>query len=292
MLPYDFSKESYFETGFVAEGVTTYYGDLFLLRSGVINQVQYFKEVDKLFKRHFENEGRHYASLVESSQDLWVDGYRKSAPGRKVSIYTKGALVALMTDLTIRKYTDHRKSLDQVMRYLWENFGQKNIGYTFNDYKNICKQMAGVSLQSFFSDYVEGITPLEQEINDLLAEVGCQLTTVPSKQLYEKVFGFSAQRNQQQWTVTQVLPETPAYGKLSEQDLVIKLNGKAPRENLNSSIDPSGHLKLVVKRSGEKRMVILTPDNQEYYRQYHIRKIKNSSLKQQEGYFQWLKTPF
>ena len=292
MLPYDFSKETYFETGLVAEGVTTYYGDLFLLRSGVFNQAQYFKEIDKLFKRHFENEGRHYASLTESSLDLWVDGYRKSAPGRKVSIYTKGALVALMTDLTIRKHTDHGKSLDQVMRYLWENFGQKNIGYTLNDYKNICKQMAGVSLQRFFGDYVEGLTPLEQGINDLLAEVGCQMITVPSKQLCEKVFGFSVLMHQQQWSVTQVLPRTPAYGKLSEQDLLIKVNGKAPTKNLNSIIDPSKNLKLVVKRSGETTKVILTPDDQEYFRQYHIRKIKNPSARQREGFLQWLKIPF
>jgi len=98
LLPYDFSQPHYFKEGYVAEGITTYYGDLFLVRSGVFDQQQYFKELDRLFKRHFENFGRDHSSLVESSWDLWLDGYGGGAPDRKVSIYTKGALVALLLD--------------------------------------------------------------------------------------------------------------------------------------------------------------------------------------------------
>ena len=55
MLPYNFTKENYFTTGFVAEGFTTYYGDLFLVRSGVISKEEYFEELNTSFKRHFDH---------------------------------------------------------------------------------------------------------------------------------------------------------------------------------------------------------------------------------------------
>ena len=71
MFPYDFEKENYFTTGYVAEGVTTYYGDLFLIRSGVKDLKWYMEELNILFKRHFENYGRFKSSVAESS---WTYG--------------------------------------------------------------------------------------------------------------------------------------------------------------------------------------------------------------------------
>ncbi|MEM8895029.1 MAG: M61 family peptidase, partial [Bacteroidota bacterium] len=111
LSPYRFQEKNYIKTGYVAEGFTTYYGDLFLVRGGVFDEQWYLNELNRLLKRHFENYGRHAHSLVSSSQDLWVDGYRNEAPHRKVSIYVKGALVALMLDLNIRKER-HRKKFN------------------------------------------------------------------------------------------------------------------------------------------------------------------------------------
>ena len=288
LLPYDFKKEVYFDTGFVAEGITTYYGDLFLVRSTVISQKQYFQELDKLFKRHFDNEGRHHASLIESSRDLWVDGYRQGAPGRKVSIYTKGALVALMLDLTIRNVTSHRKSLDEVMRKLWSRFGKKNIGYTLNDFQKICEQVAGVSLNKFFNDFVKGVTPLENEINEVLTPLGCQLYAGPSKQLTQRVYGFKTSFNQQKWTVSHLAQDSLAYTKLSVGDILIKINGRPPADNLNSLIDPQRPLQLILKRAGVKISVALIPGQEFYYTQYRIKTLRNPSTSQQRNFNKWL----
>ena len=102
LLPYNFTRENYFRTGYVIEGVTTYYGDLLLARSSVFSQEQYFKEVNNLFKKYFDNFGRFNLSLADSSFDLWVDGYVAGIPNRKVSIYGKGAIAAMILDLEIR----------------------------------------------------------------------------------------------------------------------------------------------------------------------------------------------
>ncbi len=288
LLPYKFNQENYFDTGFIAEGVTTYYGDLFLVRSGVISHPQYFKELDKLFKRHFENQGRHHASLVESSRDLWVDGYRTGAPDKKVSIYTKGALVSLMLDLQIRQMSSHQKSLDHVMRKLWLEFGDQNVGYTLKHFQNICEQVAGRSLKEFFEQNVYGVVPLEKPLNDLLHLVGCSLKELSSKQLIKRLFGFRAQLVNQQLTIIQIIPNSPAYKKLSLEDVIIKVNGKKPSQKLNNQLNSKDSLKLELLRQGRKVRVTLYASKTRYFNQYRIEKIKHRSASQEHNYDSWL----
>lgn len=175
LLPYDFTKENYFPTCFVAEGVTTYYGDLMLRQSGVFTDEAYLKELQVLFKRHFEANGRAFQSLTESSWDLWLDGYDKGVPDRKVSVYHKGSIVALILDLHIRQLTNHARSLDDVMRLMWQQFGKPFVGYTLDDYRKATEQVAGESLDWYYSLCIFGNQPLETTLNSYLAWVGLQI---------------------------------------------------------------------------------------------------------------------
>lgn len=175
LLPYDFTKETYFSTCFVAEGVTTYYGDLMLRQSGVFTDEAYLKELQVLFKRHFENNGRAFQSLAESSWDLWLDGYDKGVPDRKVSVYHKGAIVALILDLHIRRLTDHARSLDDVMQLMWQRFGKPFAGYTLADYRAVTELVAGESLDWYYNLCIFGNESLETNLNEYLAWVGLQI---------------------------------------------------------------------------------------------------------------------
>ncbi len=175
LLPYDFTRENYFDTCFVAEGVTTYYGDLMLRRSGVFDDEAYLKELQVVFKRHFENNGRAFQSLTESSWDLWLDGYEKGVPDRKVSVYHKGAVAALMLDLHIRRLTKHARSLDDVMRQMWVRFGKPFVGYTLDDYRAVAESVAGEGLADYFALCIFGHTALEEPLNEALAWVGLQV---------------------------------------------------------------------------------------------------------------------
>ncbi|QKZ15405.1 M61 family metallopeptidase [Spirosoma sp. KUDC1026] len=175
LLPYDFTKENYFPTCFVAEGVTTYYGDLMLRQSGVFDDAAYLKELQVLFKRHFESNGRAFQSLVESSWDLWLDGYEKGVPDRKVSVYHKGAIAALILDLHIRQLTNHTHSLDDVMRQMWQQFGKPFKGYTLGDYREETEAVAGESLGWYYDLCIFGNQPLEMTLNSYLAWVGLQV---------------------------------------------------------------------------------------------------------------------
>ncbi|GAB3992914.1 hypothetical protein GCM10028807_26850 [Spirosoma daeguense] len=175
LLPYDFTQENYFPTCFVAEGVTTYYGDLMLRQSGVFTDEAYLKELQVLFKRHFENNGRAFQSLVESSWDLWLDGYDKGVPDRKVSVYHKGSIAALILDLHIRQISNHARSLDDVMRQMWQRFGKPFVGYTLEDYREITEDVAGESLDWYYDLCIFGNQPLENKLNEYLAWVGLQV---------------------------------------------------------------------------------------------------------------------
>ena len=172
LLPYDFTKENYFPTGFVAEGVTTYYGDLFLKRSGVFTLEDYLLELNTTMKRHFEANGKAFQSLVESSFDLWLDGYTPGIPNRKVSIYHKGAIVALLLNLEIRQRTSHVRSLDDVHAIYMGAFWKTAIGYSIDDYRAAVEEVTGRSQQSYFDECITGNAPLETRLNQALDFVG------------------------------------------------------------------------------------------------------------------------
>lgn len=124
--PYDLQAENYTPLLWLFEGFTSYYDDLMLVRSGVIDEAAYLKLVAKTVNSVLRGSGRLKQSVAESSFDAWTKYYRQdeNAPNAIVSYYAKGSLVALALDLTIRTGSDGRKSLDDVMRMLWQRYGR------------------------------------------------------------------------------------------------------------------------------------------------------------------------
>jgi predicted metalloprotease with PDZ domain len=178
MLPYNYTKENYFTTGFIVEGVTTYLGDLFLVQSGVISKQEYLKELSTICMRHFLKDGQAAQSLVESSIDLWVDGYEAGIPNKKVSIYNKGALVALLLDLMIRDKFAHKKNIHTIMKGMWEKFGKFKIGYTLENYQKLAENIYGAPLNTYFNKYIFGTEPLEPILKKEFAKIGLEIVWV------------------------------------------------------------------------------------------------------------------
>ncbi len=187
MMPYDYSKENYSKLTAVAEGATTYYGDLILLRSGVFNETQYFTAFNKYIQKHFENPGRFNLSLADSAFDMWVDGYGEAVPGRRVSIYTEGCLNTWHLDRMIREATSNNYSFDHVMRTMYERFGRKAIGYSETDYKNIIEEIAGKSFDDYFQNYFYGVKNDESLIKETADYFGCELVIEGTNYLIKKM---------------------------------------------------------------------------------------------------------
>lgn len=124
--PYDLARESHTRLLWIFEGFTSYYDDLMLLRSGVIDRKDYLRILARQIGGVLTTPGRHRQSVADSSFDAWTRYYKQdeSSHNTIVSYYTKGSLIALGLDLTIRARTQGRHSLDDVMRLLWNRFGR------------------------------------------------------------------------------------------------------------------------------------------------------------------------
>ncbi len=116
---YDYAQENYTQLLWFFEGFTSYYDDLLLVRAGLLDHAGYLKLLTKTINQVLQTPGRLIQSVAQSSFDAWVKYYRQdeNTPNATVSYYSKGALVALCLDLTLRR--EGRSTLDAVMRALW-----------------------------------------------------------------------------------------------------------------------------------------------------------------------------
>ncbi|PIB34073.1 hypothetical protein BFP72_00835 [Reichenbachiella sp. 5M10] len=227
MSPYDFSKEVLFDTGFVAEGFTTYYGDLFLRQSGVFSHQAYYKEINTLLLRHFQNYGRFESSLLESSQNLWVDGYQKSTPSKKVSIYVKGALVSMILDIQIRQSTTSQHSLIDVIQQMYALHRYEQGGYTLSDVYALIGKIGGEHVLTLARELVETTTPIESILQQTLALVGCSLVSEPHSNEFTAKTGILLDRNR----IIDIAPKSIAYQVVSIGDTLTHINGTLLEED-------------------------------------------------------------
>jgi predicted metalloprotease with PDZ domain len=224
-LPYDFSKETYTQAGLVLEGVTTYFGDLYLLKSGVYDLPTYLRHLEKIVQREASHYGWKNASIEESSIDLWLDGYVTGIPDRKVNIYSRGALLSLCLDVILLQ---EGSSLAQVMKGMWESFGLPFKGYEVQDFE---KQVAAKArnpekITCFFDAYVRGKEDLYPVLEDCFSALGIEIQKTVSENTLLHQIGI--QLNGQQ-VVQQIHPESKAYQHLMVHDQLLNLNSENAR---------------------------------------------------------------
>jgi predicted metalloprotease with PDZ domain len=179
--PYDLERENYTTQLWVFEGITSYYDDLALLRSGVITLQDWLDLSAKTIGNVMRAPGRLRQSLAESSFDAWSKFYRpdENTPNTVVSYYAKGALAALALDLTLRHETRGRTSLDDVMRALWRRFGKTGIGIGDDDVQRIAEELSGLDLEQFFAQTIHGTRDIP--LVKLLAPFGISLAWEKAK---------------------------------------------------------------------------------------------------------------
>ncbi len=215
--PYDFSVEAYLAEGVVAEGVTTFMGDFYLLKSGYYGIPEYLKLLEKLFERGFENLGWENQSISDSSWDLWLDGYKAGVPDKKVSIYTHGALITLALDLILMK-NGHR--MHEVMKQMWVNFGSSEDGFDLRDFKTIVSSFTSApdDISSFFDRFVWGKEDLFPVLESLLPSIGLEIKKVPRENKLETGFGI---KTNQKGKVLRIHPKAEAYQHLMIGDSIL-----------------------------------------------------------------------
>lgn len=292
MQPYDFTKENYSKMGYLCEGVTTYMGDLFLYKSKVFDQKGYFAELTARLQTHFDNHARFNYSVAESSFDTWLDGYEAGAPNRKVSIYTEGSLIAFVIDVMILEATKNKKSLDTVMKNLYFNYALKGKGVSDEDYKNELKNVAGISFDEFFDQYVYGSNPFESIITNAMEYLGLELTSIPSKIYSHARLGVKCINDHGKMIAKVFYPGGPAdLSGMMIDDHILAINGIAIHGELDEWLEyfDNDVKKLTVIRAGQMLELIIPEVNRNFYCEYGITVMKDVNKAQQNAYAAWSK---
>ena len=290
LLPYNFKKENYSELGYIYEGVTTYLGDLYLLKSGVFSLENYLRELSAQFQKHFDNPGRFAYSVSQSSYDTWLDGYVPGVPGRKVSIYTEGCLLAFVMDAKIRKATNNKRGIEEVMKRLYYNFAQNNKGYTEKDFIDQLENICGYSFQDFFNDYVHGTTPYETILLEALDFIGLELIQTPSNSYSEANLGMKTVHQSNHLLISAIYPGSPAeMAGLSLGDELIALNTIKLNYDLDSCLNyfDASSKTLSFFRNGKLLQLTLPEVNRFFYLYHKIHKKVNLTPNQEKAIFAW-----
>lgn len=179
-LPYDLRAEVHTGLLWVFEGITSYYDHLVLVRSGLITKKSFLAHIARVITRLSRTRGRFRQSLEESSFDSWTRFYKQDANSSNaiVSYYTKGSLVALALDLTLRKETDGKCTLDDVIRECWARYGESAEGMPERGLESVARSVSGLELADFFERFVRGTGDLP--LQGLLKEVGVELRMRPA----------------------------------------------------------------------------------------------------------------
>lgn len=299
MTPYDFQNENYHKTGFVTEGITTYYGDLFLAQSGVFSTDEYLNELNTLFQKHLVG-GWENMSVTDSSYDLWLDGYEAGILDRKVSIYTAGALAAWILDWMIRLQWKNEKSLIDVMQLMWKRHGINQTGYTYEDYMLAAEEIFGdletknsvislayenekLSFDHYFDHHLNGTAKHIDVLKRLAPSFGLSIYEEYPERVEARLFGFKITEG----VITRIAPESPASHELSLKDKVISINGK-PIEQANFLDETS--LSLEINRFGRiiTTQLDIKVSGQRYFPIEKIKINDRHTPAEKENLFSWL----
>ena len=179
-VPYRLDQENYTRLLWIFEGFTSYYDDLVMMRCGLLSEKQYFALLGKTISEVTRSIGRTRQSVAESSFDAWTKYYRQdeNSPNSIVSYYRKGSLVALALDLAIRAKTRGKRSLDDVMRLLWQRYG-KNFyhgeaqGLGEDEFAELVQEATGVDVKKSVAQWAYGVDDLP--LDELLKPFGVAL---------------------------------------------------------------------------------------------------------------------
>ncbi|WP_298444378.1 PDZ domain-containing protein [uncultured Ferrimonas sp.] len=173
--PYNLSEETYTTQLWAYEGITSYYDDLIVYRAGCIDAATYLDQLAHGMTRVTRAAGRFKQTLRDSSFNAWTKFYKQdeNAQNAIVSYYTKGAMFALLLDLTLRHETAGKHSLDCVMQRLWREYGQPGIGTDNHSHQRIVAELLGRDVSDLFAwlDSTEDL-PLPA----MLALFGCDMS--------------------------------------------------------------------------------------------------------------------
>ncbi|HXG93809.1 MAG TPA: PDZ domain-containing protein [Blastocatellia bacterium] len=307
--PFDYQHENYTRALWVSEGFTDYYAGQLLRRAGLITSEEYLEEFAREIMNYEQTPGREHQSAEESSFDAWIKFYRpdENSPNATISYYNKGSLLGFLFDFEIRTRTKNAKTLDDVMRYLYENYAQRGVGFPENELKGVFEKIAGGDLTDFWKRYVSGTA--EINFDSYLRRAGLKLEKKYQPTPFDDT-GDKEKKNEQKDEpprgdlgmrtnatgdrvfVATVLEGLPAYkGGINSGDELIAINGEritaANLAERMSRLKPNDSVSVVVARR-ERLVTFNLTAAQKPFDRYVITPVKDATAEQRALQRAWL----
>ncbi|NJP10137.1 MAG: M61 family metallopeptidase [Leptolyngbyaceae cyanobacterium RU_5_1] len=290
---FDYNQENYTPSLWFSEGTTSYYDLLIPYRAGVYDVRAYLTALSKEITRFLTTPGRKVQPLSESSFDAWIKLYRQDAnsPNSQISYYLKGEMVSLLLDLLIRERHGNRRSLDDVMRQMWEQFGKPEIGFTPEQLQQAIESIADTNLSSFFERYLDRTEELP--FDEYLELFGLHLLSEGDESV--PYLGLTLKTEAGRDIIKFVERASPAQqAGLDVGDELLAINGiRVSADQLNERLrdfHAGDSIQVVFFDQDELRLSTVTLAEPRPNR-YQIVPIKRSSRKQEQNFQGWLGVP-
>lgn len=284
--PFDFTRVNMSGELWFAEGFTSYYDDLTLCRTGIINPEAYVKGLVGTFNYVWTSPGRTYFNPIEMSyQAPFVDAARSVDDTNRentfISYYSYGSMLGLALDLSLR---EQKLNLDDFMKMMWNNYGKINIYYTVEDLHQTLNKYAGKAFgDSFFNNYIYKTDM--PDFKSLFESVGLDMNTINDK----VVFG-AFTRNQLIMTNPKI-NSTAYLAGLQKGDRIIEVGGVVLNDTitLDKAIEnykPESQVQIVYERYGKtmEKTIALKSDTQ-----YNLILKEDVNINQKGDRAAWLK---
>lgn len=285
--PPDYSREAYTRLLWFFEGVTSYYGDLLMRRANIIDERIYLAGLARTIGDLQNAPGRLLMSAEDASFNNWLQP--DDAENSQISFYTKGEILGLLLDMEIRRRTENAKSLDDVMRYLNENYAKVGQGVPEDGILTVVNKVTKSDFKDFFTRYVSGYE--EIPYNQFVGTAGLQLTTEIDRARPEVTLGVRLSADEKA-SITSVATGSPAMAAgLDRGDILLAIDDQQVNSlNINEILlayHPGDKVKATVFRNQKLQIfeITLAGGGNNYYQ---LKRLDKLSEAQQHTINSWL----
>ncbi len=291
--PFDYSRQVYTPSLWISEGITSYYGELALVRAGLVRPEAYLDSIGRLITEFEQEPGRAERSIEDTSWDTWFRSSNTTTESNFsnlwYSYYDGGQIIGHLLDFAIRQATNNEKSLDDWMRLLYQRYAPPHPGFEPEDAVRAASEVAGRDMSDFFRRYISGKEPLPYEIYFGYAGIRVEKFVNPEAGW----LGVTVRRNDEgRALISNVVPGSPAErAGLDRGDVIIAVENKAVnQEQFVRALEarrPGENLKLTLIRAGELTVLLATLGADPYV-SYKLKAVEKPSELQKKIYRSWL----
>ena len=275
--PFKYGEENYTSMLWLAEGITSYYDEIALMRAGIVTRKEFLGTMAGYVNAHENRMGARVATISEMSHDAWIKEYRpnENSKNSTYSYYSKGVIVGFLFDAWIAASTNGSKHLDDVMQYLWRThyknkaLGEEGAGITEKDFLNAVKTVilsgkgnpdAGKGSEFTFDQFAKQLLHSTEipDYSGLMKAAGIDIKITESQ---SKKFGLTCELSNGRTVVKGIHAHPTAAGfqlGVNVNDELIALKGVRIENNIDDLFLKLGEpkeLTLVVNRAGLLREI-------------------------------------